>query len=141
VFEQLKDFDAILLGAMGLPGVRRPDDVEMTTPLDLRERLDLYCGLRPACLYHSADSPLRSRIVGSIDILLVWESTEGLFFSGKEQLAAGAPYAEDKLLLPGAERVICAAFRAAMARRWHLGLIKLIRPMRFLRWCFLPDLR
>ena len=47
VFEQLKDFDAILLGAMGLPGVRWPDGAEMTPQLDLRERRPLYGGLRP----------------------------------------------------------------------------------------------
>jgi 3-isopropylmalate dehydrogenase len=125
VFEQLKEFDAILLGAMGLPGVRWPDGVEMTPQLDLRERLELYCGLRPAFLFHSADSPLRNRAAGSIDLLLVRESTEGLFFSRKEPLAAGATYAEDKMRITrrGAERVIRAAFREAMTRRRHVTLV------------------
>jgi 3-isopropylmalate dehydrogenase len=125
VFEQLQDFDAILLGAMGLPGVRWPDGVEMTPQLDLRERMELYCGLRPVYLYHSSDSPLRNRAAGSIDLLLVRESTEGLFFSRKERLAAGATYAEDKLRIThrGAERVIRAAFREAMKRRRHLTLV------------------
>jgi 3-isopropylmalate dehydrogenase len=125
VFAELKNFDAILLGAMGLPGVRWPGGVEMTPQLDLRERLDLYCGLRPVYLYHSADSPLRDRAPGSIDILLVRESTEGLFFSRKEPLAPGAGYAEDKLRITrrGAERVIRAAFREAMGRRRRLSLI------------------
>jgi 3-isopropylmalate dehydrogenase len=125
VFEQLKEFDAILLGAMGLPGVRWPDGVEMTPQLDLRERLELYCGLRPAFLFHGADSPLRNRDAGSIDLLLIRESTEGLFFSRKERLAAGAPYAEDKMRITrrGAERVIRAAFREAMKRRRHVTLV------------------
>src|SRR5258708_4640949 len=125
VFEQLKDFDAILLGAMGLPGVRWPDGVEMTPQLDLRERLELYCGLRPVFLFHSADSPLRNRVAGSIDLLLIRESTEGLFFSRKERLAAGATYAEDKMRITrrGAERVIRAAFRQAMKRRRRLTLV------------------
>jgi len=125
VFEQLKEFDAILLGAMGLPGVRWPGGVEMTPQLDLRERLELYCGLRPVYLYHPADSPLRNRKPGDIDLLLVRESTEGLFSSRKEQLAAGATLAEDSLRITrrGAERVIRAAFREAMARRRHLSLI------------------
>src|SRR5512138_587168 len=78
-FERAKEFDAILLGAMGLPGVRWPSGTEMTPQLDLRERLDLYCGLRPVYLFHSQDSPLRDRAPGSIDIMLVRESTEGLF--------------------------------------------------------------
>lgn len=125
VFEELRNFDAILIGAMGLPGVRWPGGVEMTPQLDLRERLDLYCGLRPVYLYHSADSPLRNRAPGSIDILLVRESTEGLFFSRKEPIAPGAQYAEDRLRITrrGAERVIRAAFHHAMGRRSHVTLI------------------
>ncbi len=152
VFEQLKDFDAILLGAMGLPGVRWPDGIEMTPQLDLRERLDLYCGLRPVFLYHSADSPLRNRAAGSIDLLLVRESTEGLFFSRKEPLAAGAEYAEDKLRISrcGAERVIRAAFRAASSRRRQVSLIdkaNVLPSMAFFRRVFdeiaveFPDVR
>src|SRR5437870_1128542 len=43
--------DAVLLGAMGLPDVRWPDGREMAPQLDLREQLDLYCGLRPIRLY------------------------------------------------------------------------------------------
>src|SRR4051794_34138343 len=46
-FERIRQFDAILLGAMGLPDVRWPDGTEMTPQIDLREKLDLYCGLRP----------------------------------------------------------------------------------------------
>ena len=125
VFEQLQDFDAILLGAMGLPGVRWPDGVEMTPQLDLRERMELYCGLRPVYLFHSVDSPLRNREAGSIDLLLIRESTEGLFFSRKERPVAGADHAEDKLRITrrGAERVILAAFRQAMKRRRLLTLV------------------
>src|SRR6187399_2681290 len=78
-FERLREFDAILLGAMGLPGVRWPSGIEMTPQLDIRERLDLYCGLRPIYLFHPFDSPLRDRGAGSIDFMLVRESTEGLF--------------------------------------------------------------
>jgi 3-isopropylmalate dehydrogenase len=125
VFEQLTKFDAILLGAMGLPGVRWPDGVEMTPQLDLRERLELYCGLRPVYLFHSADSPLRNRTAGDIDLLLIRESTEGLFFSRKERPPAGASYVDDKLRVTrrGAERVIRAAFQQAMNRRRHLTLV------------------
>jgi 3-isopropylmalate dehydrogenase len=76
-------------------------------------------------LFHSADSPLRNRIAGDIDLLLVRESTEGLFFSRKERLAEGASYAEDKLRITrrGAERVIRAAFQQAMNRRRHVTLV------------------
>ncbi|HWB83667.1 MAG TPA: isocitrate/isopropylmalate dehydrogenase family protein [Bryobacteraceae bacterium] len=141
VFEQLKDFHAIFLGAIGLPGVRWPHGVEMTPQLDLRERLDLYCGLRPVFLFHSADTPLRNKAAGSIDLLLVRESTEGLFFSRKEKFAPDASYVEDKMRITrrGAERVIRAAFREAMRRRRHVTLVdkaNVLPSMAFFRQVF-----
>jgi 3-isopropylmalate dehydrogenase len=125
VFERLRERDAILLGAMGLPGVRWPTGVEMTPQLDLRERLDLYCGLRPIYLFHALDSPLRDRAAGSIDLLLVRESTEGLFWSRKNPPDLAADHAEDTMRITraGSERVIRAAFRQAMGRRKHLTLV------------------
>jgi 3-isopropylmalate dehydrogenase len=124
-FEQLRNYDAILLGAMGLPGVRWSDGVEMTPQLDLREDLDLFCGLRPVYLFHSEDSPLRNRKTGSIDILLVRESTEGLFSARKRPIARDAVYAEDTMRITryGAERVVRAAFRQAKTRRGHVTLV------------------
>ncbi|HKD07964.1 MAG TPA: isocitrate/isopropylmalate dehydrogenase family protein [Bryobacteraceae bacterium] len=125
VFERVKTFDAILLGAMGLPDVRWPGGVEMTPQLDLREKLDLYCGLRPVYLYHSDDSPLRGKKPGAIDFLLVRESTEGLFYSRKDRFDADAHFAEDRMRITraGAERVIRAAFREASRRRKHVTLV------------------
>ncbi len=125
IFERLREFDAILLGAMGLPGVRWPDGREMTPQLDLRERLDLYCGLRPIYLFHSLDSPLRDRAAGSIDFLLVRESTEGLFATRSVPQDPAADCAEDTMRITraGAERVVRAAFRAAIARRKHVTLV------------------
>ena len=124
-FERLGDYDAILLGAMGLPDVRWPDGVEMAPQLDLRERMELYCGLRPIYLYHEEDSPLRGRAAGSIDFAIVRESTEGLFFSRKHKPDPAAGFVEDKLRITrtGAERVIRAAFREAEHRRRHVTLI------------------
>jgi 3-isopropylmalate dehydrogenase len=125
VFDKLADFKAILLGAMGLPGVRWPSGIEMTPQLDIRERLDLYCGLRPIYLFHPQDSPLREKLKGDIDFLLVRESTEGLFSSRKNSLDLKADRIEDQMLITrkGSERIIRAAFREAMLRRKHLTLI------------------
>src|SRR5262245_34755553 len=39
--------DAILLAAMGLPDVRKPDGTELTPQVDLRFELGLCAGLRP----------------------------------------------------------------------------------------------
>lgn len=118
-FEAIKDYDAVLLGAMGLPDVRWPNGVEMTPQLDLREQLDLYAGLRPIYLFHADDSPLRGRTAGDIDFVIVRENTEGLFSSRKVVQDLAADSAEDRLLITrkGAERVVRASFEQARKRR------------------------
>jgi 3-isopropylmalate dehydrogenase len=125
VFDGLHEFDAILLGAMGLPEVRGPGGIEMTPQLDLRERLDLYCGLRPVYLYHSADSPLRGCQGGSIEILLVRENTEGLYSQRLHPPDPASGCVEDvmRITRAGAERVVRAAFGQAMRRRKRLALV------------------
>jgi isocitrate/isopropylmalate dehydrogenase len=62
------------LGAMGLPSVRWPDGRELTPQIDLRERLDLYAGLRPIRLYHAQDTPLKRYGAGEIDLVIVREN-------------------------------------------------------------------
>jgi 3-isopropylmalate dehydrogenase len=124
-FDRLSEFDAILLGAMGLPSVRGQGGIEMTPQLDLRERLDLYCGLRPVYLFHPADSPLRLANAGAIDILLVRESTEGLFSTRLRLPDFESGRVEDTMRITraGSERVIRAAFHQAMRRKRRLALI------------------
>ncbi|MGH9661836.1 MAG: isocitrate/isopropylmalate dehydrogenase family protein [Bryobacteraceae bacterium] len=114
---------AILLGAMGLPGVRWPDGTEMAPQLDLREQLDLYCGVRPLKLYHAADSPLRNP--GAIDLVLIRENTEGLFFGRKTRHDPSASEVRDVLRISrhGAERLCRSAFRIARQRRKSLTLV------------------
>ena len=117
--------DAILLGAMGLPDVRWPDGREMAPQLDLRERLDLYCGLRPIRLFHAADSPLKRPGDGDIDLLIVRENTEGLFSSRLARTPPNASIVEDILRITrsGSERLFRAAFREARKRRRHVTLV------------------
>jgi 3-isopropylmalate dehydrogenase len=97
----------------------------MTPQLDLRERLDLYCGLRPVYLFHTQDSPLRDRAAGSIDILLVRESTEGLFSGRLRTPDFDSGCVEDTLRITraGAERILRAAFTHARGRRKRLALV------------------
>jgi 3-isopropylmalate dehydrogenase len=141
VFERLREFNAVLLGAMGLPDVRWPSGIEMSPQLDLRERLDLYCGLRPVYLYHPDDSPLKDRAAGSIDLLIVRESTEGLFSTRTQPFDRAAAEARDTLHVTraGAQRVIRAAFRQALARRRHVTLVdkaNVLPSMAFFRCIF-----
>ncbi|HEX4950300.1 MAG TPA: isocitrate/isopropylmalate dehydrogenase family protein [Blastocatellia bacterium] len=124
-FEAIKQCDAILLGAMGLPNVRWPSGVEMTPQIDLREKLDLYEGLRPIRLYHEQDTPLKRYGAGEIDLLIVRESTEGLFSARHNPLSLEAAAATDTMRITRhtSERLFRASFRAAQQRR---GLVSLI---------------
>ena len=47
-FAAAKAADAILFGAMGWPQIRYPDGTEIAPQLDLRFRLELFAGVRPA---------------------------------------------------------------------------------------------
>jgi 3-isopropylmalate dehydrogenase len=124
-FEACRQADAVLLGAMGLPSVRWPDGKEMTPQLDLRERLQLYCGLRPIRLYHESDTPLKRYRTGEIDFVIVRESTEGLFSA---RLSKSSPDKDEvcdvmRITRAGSERVCRAAFRIAQKRRKQLTLV------------------
>jgi 3-isopropylmalate dehydrogenase len=122
-WEAVRQADAVLLGAMGLPEVRLPGGAEITPQIDLREQLDLYCGLRPVQLFHPADSPLKSP--GRIDFVIVRESTEGLFSTRRAPVDPGAAEATDTMRITrtGAQRVFRAAFRLARTRRRKLTLV------------------
>jgi 3-isopropylmalate dehydrogenase len=123
--ERLRQFDAILLGAMGLPAVRWPSGTEIAPQLDLREQLDLYAGHRPVRLYHAQDTPLKGYQAGQIDFVIVRESTEGLFWARKRSFAPEAAEVTDTMRISRAasERLFRYAFRLAMRRRRHLTLV------------------
>ena len=74
--EQIKPFDAILLGAIGDPSV--PDHVSLwELLLPLRRRFDQYVNLRPVRLLKGVSSPLANRGSDDIDFIVVRENTEG----------------------------------------------------------------
>lgn len=73
--------DAILIGACGLPSVRRPDGTEIMPQVELRFLFDLYAGVRPARLVPGVPSPIVGAAERGIDFVVVRESTEGLFAS------------------------------------------------------------
>ena len=111
--EACRQQDAILLGAMGLPSVRWPNGLEMAPQVDLREQLDLYCGLRPCYLYQAGLSPLKGMERGRIDFLIVRESTEGLFSGRLGPMELSASEARDQMVITrsGSERLFRSAFR------------------------------
>lgn len=150
--EQMKRRDAILLGAMGLPEVRWPNGVEMTPQIDIREKLDLYNGLRPIRLYHAAHTPLKDVAAGAIDFVLIRENCEGLFSERLTPRPAGRDFEADTLRITrrGAERICRAAFALARTRRKHVTLVdkaNVLPSMAFFRRVFdetaeqFPDVR
>lgn len=78
---QAGEADAILLGAIGLPEVRQADGTEVSPHLRLRERFQLYAGVRPVRAYPNAPRRLADPRAAEIDLVVLRESTEGLFYS------------------------------------------------------------
>jgi 3-isopropylmalate dehydrogenase len=114
-----KAADAILLGAMGHPDIRKPDGTELTPQVTLRVLLDLYAGVRPCRLYPGVRSPLANIKAGEIDLLILREQTEGLFASQTGGIVLGDQVATDTLVMtrPGIRRIVDFAFRLARERR------------------------
>ncbi|MCK9894683.1 3-isopropylmalate dehydrogenase [Frankia sp. AgB32] len=125
VLEELRGHDAILLGAVGDPGV--PSGVlERGLLLRLRFELDHHVNLRPVRLYPGVRSPLAGE--PSIDMIVVREGTEGPYAGAGGVLRRGTPHeiaTEESLNTRfGVERVVRDAFRRAARReRRHLTLV------------------
>ena len=73
--------DAIFLGAIGLPEVRHADGTEISPHLRLRDRFQLYAGVRPVRAYPNGPQRLADPRARDIDLVILRESTEGLFYS------------------------------------------------------------
>ena len=73
--------DAIFLGAIGLPAVRHIDGTEISPHLRLRDIYQLYAGVRPVRAYPNAPQRLADPRAAEIDLVILRESTEGLFYS------------------------------------------------------------
>jgi 3-isopropylmalate dehydrogenase len=118
--------DAILFGAMGLPHVRGADGTEIIPQLDIRFALDLYAGVRPIRTWPGLPAPLSSPRAAEIDLVLVRESTEGLFHArGRGRIEDDAAYDTMKITRVGTSRVCDYAFelarqRKAQGRRGHV---------------------
>jgi 3-isopropylmalate dehydrogenase len=73
--------DAIFLGAIGLPAIRHADGTEISPHLRLRDIYQLYAGVRPVRAYPNAPQRLADPRAAAIDLVILRESTEGLFYS------------------------------------------------------------
>jgi 3-isopropylmalate dehydrogenase len=129
VLAEIKDHDAILLGAVGgKPGDPNlpPGILERGLLLRLRFELDHYVNLRPSRIFPGARSPLSAP--GEVDFVVVREGTEGPYVGNGGALRVGTP-AEVATEVSvntafGVERVVRDAFaRAAKRPRKQLTLV------------------
>ncbi|MEU2038297.1 3-isopropylmalate dehydrogenase [Nocardia niwae] len=124
VLPELKQHDAILLGAIGDPSV--PSGVlERGLLLRTRFALDHHVNLRPSKLFPGVTSPLAGD--PDIDFVVVREGTEGPYTGTGGAIRVGTPHEVATEVSTntrfGIERVVRYAFAKAQARRKHLTLV------------------
>ena len=78
ILADMRDLDAILLGAVGDPRVP-PGVLERELLLRLRFDLDLYVNLRPVKLPPGVPTPLAGKTPEDIDLVVIRENSEGLY--------------------------------------------------------------
>ncbi|QPC41964.1 tartrate dehydrogenase [Kaustia mangrovi] len=117
--DEVKRHDAILLGAVGWPGV--PDHVSLWGLLiPLRRELKQYVNLRPVRLLKGITSPLADRGPEDIDFMVVRENNEGEYSEIGGRIYAGT---EDETVVQesvftrrGVDRILRYAFELAQSR-------------------------
>ena len=113
-----EEADAILLGACGLPSVRYPDNTEIAPQIELRFHFDLYAGVRPARLIPGVPSPIVGAEQRGIDLVVIRESTEGLFASmGKGVVTKDEARETMVITRRTSERLFEFSFRLAERRK------------------------
>lgn len=118
-FEAAKSADAILMGAMGWPAIRHPDGTEISPHLMLREQFGLYAGVRPVKAFANTPRRLLDERAANIDLVILRESTEGLFFTQGRGEVIGDSEARETLRITRAttEKLCDTAFRIARRRK------------------------
>ncbi|MEM9911896.1 MAG: isocitrate/isopropylmalate family dehydrogenase [Pseudomonadota bacterium] len=114
----VRDADAILLAAMGLPDVRYPDGTEISPQIEIRKALNLFAGVRPVTVRKGQKSPLAIPADREIDFVLVRESTEGLFYSQGNGVVTDTEARETMLITRAvSEKLFTFAFELAQNRK------------------------
>ncbi len=124
VIEELRSYDAIMLGAIGDPSVP-PGVLERGVLLPLRFVMDHHVNLRPVKLYPGVSGPLAGS--KSIDFVVCREGTEGPYVGAGGVLRKDTPQevaVEESLNTAfGVERIVRDAFERALKRRKHVTLV------------------
>jgi 3-isopropylmalate dehydrogenase len=119
VLAELREHDAILLGAIGDPSVP-PGVLERGVLLPLRFELDHHVNLRPVKLFPGVSTPLAGKGPADIDMVVCREGTEGPYVGAGGFLRRGTAHevaTEESLNTRyGVERIVRDAFTRAAAR-------------------------
>ena len=120
--EQLRPYDAILLGAVGWAGV--PDHVSLWGLLiPIRRAFRQFVNLRPARVFAGVPGPLRAE-PGSVDLVVVRENVEGEYSEIGGRLNRGSPdeiaVQESVFTRAGVSRIADYAFELARSRRSYV---------------------
>src|SRR5499426_3000914 len=113
-----EEADAILLGACGMPNIRYPDGTEIAPQVELRMIFNLYAGVRPCRLIPGVPSPIVGAAEHGIDLVVIRESTEGLFASMGKGIVTDDDARETLVITrKTCERLFDFSFRYAERRR------------------------
>ncbi len=117
--EHCRAADAILLAAMGDPSIRYPDGTEIAPQLDLRVQLGLYAGVRPVRTLPGLPPVLADRRAADLDLVLIRESTEGLFSARGNTVFEDDHTARDTMVItrPVCEKLFDFAFNVGAKRK------------------------
>jgi tartrate dehydrogenase/decarboxylase/D-malate dehydrogenase len=118
--DQLREFDAIFLGAVGFPNV--PDHISLWGLLiPIRRQMQQYVNLRPVRMLRGMVSPLQGRGPADIDFLVVRENNEGEYSEIGGRLYSGTDQEmvvqETVFTRKGVDRVLRYAFELARTRK------------------------
>jgi len=117
--DQLREYDAVYLGAVGFPGV--PDHISLWGLLiPIRREFEQYINLRPVRLFEGVPCPLTNKRPGDIDMYVVRENVEGEYssiggiqYEGSEKEVV---VQQSLFTRTGTDRVLKYAFELAMTR-------------------------
>ena len=117
--EELRGFDAILFGAVGVPDL--PDHLTLWgLRLSICQPLDQYANVRPTRILPGIKSPLSGVTVKDLDWVIVRENSEGEYSGQGGRSHRGQPHeiATDLSVFTrvGVERVMRYAFKLARSR-------------------------
>ncbi|MGY1714347.1 tartrate dehydrogenase [Geodermatophilus sp. SYSU D01106] len=121
--DRIRSHDAVLLGAVGWPGV--PDHVSLWGLLiPIRRSFQQYVNLRPIKVLDGVPSPLRSAGVGDVDLVVVRENVEGEYSEIGGRLGRGTAdelaVQEAVFTRKGVTRVVEYAYALAETRGHHV---------------------